>query len=136
MVKGILADINTIGPVEILAQRMQAEPWAEFWSTLGLILMRFEDVGLSPQSSDLEIWRTCQAQQLILITDNRNHDSPDSLEATLRSHNQPDCLPVFTISNLSDFRVSRPYADRVLERLYDYLLRIDEVRGTGRLYLP
>jgi hypothetical protein len=43
---------------------------------------------------------------------------------------------VFTISDLDKFQTSRAYADRVLESFYDYLLRIDEVRGTGRLFLP
>jgi hypothetical protein len=84
----------------------------------------------------LEIWRTCQTEQLILITDNRNLDAPDSLEAAIREHNQPESLPVFTISDLKTFRKSRTYAEKVLEDLYDYLLQIDEVRGTGRLYLP
>jgi hypothetical protein len=28
------------------------------------------------------------------------------------------------------------YLERVVEVLYDYLLRIDDVRGAGRLYLP
>lgn len=134
--KGILADINALGQVQALVEQMQTEPWAEFWTSLGLIVKCFEEVGLSPTSSDLEIWRTCQTEQLILITDNRNQDSPDSLEATMRQYNQPDSLPVFTIADLDKFRNSRVYADRVLESLYDYLLRIDEVRGTGRLYLP
>jgi hypothetical protein len=136
MVKGILADINAIGYVEVLVQQMQAEPWTEFWGALGLVLMRFEDVGLLPTSSDLEIWRTCQAEQLILITDNRNQDAPDSLEATIRHHNQPDCLPVFTIADLDKFRTSREYAERAVENFYDYLPRIDELHGSGRLYLP
>jgi hypothetical protein len=136
MVKGILADVNTIGYVEALVQQMQAERWADFWSALGLLVKRFEEVGLAPESSDLEIWQTCQAEQLILITDNRNQDSPDSLEAAIHQHNQPDCLPVFTIADLNKFRKSRDYVERVVESLYDYLLRIDEVRGSGRLYLP
>lgn len=134
--KGILPDVNAIGQIHALVRQMQAEPWADFWTALGLVLKQFEDVGLSPKSSDVEIWRTCQAEQLILITDNRNQDSPDSLEATIRTHNQADSLPVFTIGDLNKFHASRAYADQVLERLYDYLLRMDELRGTGRLYLP
>ena len=51
-------------------------------------------------------------------------------------NNQADSLPVFTIGNLDRFQDSRAYAERVLEQLYDYLLRINELRGTGRLYLP
>jgi hypothetical protein len=131
-----LPDANSIGQVQALVHRMQAEPWAEFWTELGLVLKRFEDVGLSSSSPDSEIWHTCQAEQLVLLTDNRNHDSPDSLEATIRAHNRPDSFPVFTIGDLDKFQQSREYAERVLIKLYDYLTRLDEVRGTGRLYLP
>ena len=59
--KGILADVNAIGHVEALVQQMQAGPWAEFWAALGLVLKRFDEVGLSSTSTDFEIWRTCQA---------------------------------------------------------------------------
>jgi hypothetical protein len=96
----------------------------------------FEDVGLSEFSTDLEVWNVCQAEHLILITDNRNLESEDSLEATIRRNNTPQSLPVFTIADLNAFRTNSSYVERVVEALYDYLLRIDEVRGTGRLYLP
>ena len=45
--KGVLADINVIGQVAHLVQLMQAEPWADFWKELGLVLHRFGDVGLA-----------------------------------------------------------------------------------------
>jgi hypothetical protein len=136
MVRGILADINVLGPMEDLVQRMRAEPWVEFWQALGLVFLRFEDLGLAAWANDREIWQRCQAEQLVFITDNRNSDSPDSLEVTIRLYNTSDSLPVFTIANLDRFRKNRSYANRVLEALYDYLLRIDSVRGTGRLFLP
>jgi len=135
-VKGILADAHAIGHVDYLVRLLQAAPWAEFWQDLGITYFRFEDVGLSPESTDLEIWQRCQAEQLILITDNRNYDSPASLESVIRELNAPDSLPVFTIGDLDKLRTSRRYAERVVIMLYDYLLRIDTVRGTGRLYLP
>src|SRR5262249_15183705 len=135
-VKGILADANIIGPIDALVHQMQTGDWAGLWVDLGLVFRHFDDAGLSPDASDLEIWQTCQAEQLILITDNRNKKSADSLEATIRQYNQPDSLPVFTISDMARFGASRTYAEKVLEHLYDYLMRIDEVRGTGRLYLP
>ena len=134
--KGILADVHLVSPVEDLVREMQSEPWTEFWKDLGLALFHFDDVGLTPTSTDLEIWQRCQAEQLVLIMNNRNEDAPESLEATIRQRNTPDCLPVFTIGNLDNFRLSRAYAERVLKRLYDYLLDIDCVRGTGRLFLP
>ncbi len=134
--KGVVADANIQGQVEHLVERMQAEAWADFWQALGLALYRFEDVGLSQSSTDLEVWDVCQAEQLVLITDNRNLDSEDSLEATIRRNNRPQFLPVFTIADMTEFRTNSSYAERVVEALYDYLLRIDDVRGTGRLYLP
>lgn len=136
MVKGLLADANIIGPVRALARRMQDEPWSDWWSQFGLSLVTFHDVGLVPQSKDVDVWTICQAHQLILITNNRNQKSSDSMEATIRTLNQPDSLPIFTISDLDKFQTDGAYADRVVEMLYDYLIRIDELRGTGRLFLP
>ena len=134
--KGLIADANIQGHVEYLVRHMQAAAWSEFWQGLGLGLFRFEDVGLSESSSDLEVWTVCQAEQLALITDNRNLDSEDSLEAVIRQNNTVESLPVFTIADVHAFRTSDAYVERVVEALYDYLQRIDEVRGTSRLYLP
>src|SRR5262249_2730981 len=95
--KGILADASRFGEMYALVHQMQVGEWADLWAALGLVLRHFEDVGLSPDTSDLEIWQTCQAEQLVLITDNRNRDSADSLEAVIRQYNQPQSLPVLTI---------------------------------------
>lgn len=136
MVKGILADIHMKGSVAALARSMQGALWAEFWNGLGLALFEFEDVNLVATSTDAEIWHKCQEERLILITNNRNQDSPDSLEATIRRHNTPSALPVFTISDLDRFQKNRDYAERVLERVYECLLDMDKLLGTGRLFLP
>jgi hypothetical protein len=135
-VKGLMADANIQGQVEYLVERMKADAWAGFWQGLGLVLYRFENFGLSASATDLEIWNVCQTEQLLLITDNRNLDSEDSLEATIRRNNNPGSLPVFTVADMNEFRTNSSYVERVIEVLYDYLLRIDDVRGTGRLYLP
>jgi len=115
---------------------MQTKPWEEFWQYLGLTLRRFDDVGLTAASKDTEIWHRCQELELVLITDNRNDDTPDSMMAAIRNFSTPTFLPVFTISDLNKFATNPDYVDRILRSLYGYLLRIDEVRGTGRLYLP
>src|SRR5262245_7864231 len=104
--------------VESLIAAMQREPWTEFWSELGIRLYRFEDVGLASTSPDLEIWQRCQAEELILITNNRNEDSPESLETAIRKLGRPDSLPVFTIGSLGRFQRSATYAGRVVEKLY------------------
>jgi predicted nuclease of predicted toxin-antitoxin system len=115
---------------------MQTEPWKLFWDHLQLHYYHFSHVGLAPDTLDSIVWQTCQREELVLITDNRNKDDPDSLEATIRSRNTPTSLPVFTIANVSHLRASRHYADRVIDKFFDALLRIEALRGTGRLYLP
>src|SRR5260370_20726653 len=47
--KGILDDNNVIGQVAFLVGLMQAEPWADFWKELGLVLRRFEEAGEGDQ---------------------------------------------------------------------------------------
>ena len=88
------------------------------------------------ESRDSLIWETCQKEELVLITENRNDDDPDSLESTIQARNTATSLPVFTIANIPHLRTSREYADRIIESLLDALLRIDALRGTGRLYPP
>lgn len=134
--RGILADNNVVGQVARIAQLMQSAPWADFWRQLGLAFFRFEDIGLAIDASDVEIWKFCQANELILVTDNRNDDSPDSFAAAIRDLNTPSSLPVLTISALKKFRSDRDYQERVIVSIYDYLLRLDEIRGSGRLFLP
>src|SRR5437867_3281606 len=56
--------------------------------------------------------------------------------ATIQQRTTATSLPVFTIGNVSHLRYSRQYADRVIDKLLDALLRIDALRGTGRIYLP
>ena len=60
----------------------------------------------------------------------------DWLEATIRAQNTPSSLPVFTLSDAERIFQSKDYAERVIESLLGKLLRIEELRGVGRLYLP
>ncbi len=47
-----------------------------------------------------------------------------------------DSLPVFTIADANRVVNDRDYARRVAEKLLEYLLMIDGVRGAGRMYVP
>lgn len=134
--QAILSDVNMEGQVRRLVQFLEGPEWREFWEALGLSLLTFADLGLSEKSPDSLIWRTCQERGVILITANRNNEGPDSLEATIRAENSPDSLPVFTVANQEELLTSRDYLERVAARLMEYLIDIDQVRGTGRLYLP
>jgi hypothetical protein len=133
---GILADANIRGQIDALVARMQADAWKPFWDHLQLSYSHFEDVGLALDSPDLLVWQTCQREELLLITDNRNRNVPDSLEMAILDLNTPTSLPVFTIASVPRLRKSRDYAERVIEKLFEALLQIDSLRGTGRLYLP
>ena len=132
----LLADINIQGHIEIMANRMQAEPWIGFWNHLQLSCVSFAVLGLCPADSDAMIWNRCQEQQAFLLTNNRNDDGPDSLETTIRTCNTPQSLPVFTIGDAERLKNDQQYSDRVIWALLEYLLEIDNLSGTGRLFLP
>ena len=133
---GILADWNVGGHVLALVRRAQADPWREFTDELGLRLFLFRDVGLDQASRDTEVLDLCQREDLVLVTANRNDDGTDSLEAAIRTRGTADSLPVFTIGNADQIFHSSEYADRVVEQMLEYLLDLEHLRGTGRLYLP
>jgi hypothetical protein len=132
----LLADANIQGHVARLVAHMQSVAWRDFWDYLELRCVSFADVGLDLADSDLAVWRCCQERELLLLTDNRNQKTADSLEATIRTHNSPSSLPVFTIADSRRMLSDGEYLDRIIDRLLRYLLELDAVRGTGRLYLP
>ncbi|HYV34664.1 MAG TPA: hypothetical protein VE988_03105 [Gemmataceae bacterium] len=132
----LLADVNIEGHVARLLALMQSEFWREFWEYLDIQPYRFPDVQLTRDDSDARVWQVCQQMQLYLLTNNRNDDGPDSLEATIRKHNEVSSFPVFTLSDADRVFLDKDYAERVTDSLYEKLLRIDGLRGTGRLFLP
>lgn len=136
MVKGILADVNIQGHVDLLFDLLTSDAWLEFWQALGTEYATFSDVGLVPEAADAAVWQVCQDQGYVLITRNRNRKGTDSLEATIRARNTTECLPVLTIADADRFLNDRKYADDVVASLLQILFDIDSLRGTGRLYLP
>jgi hypothetical protein len=135
-VRGILADINLVGHLLLLLGRINNGEWRDLWAALGLIVFTFQRLGLDLTISDADLWQVCQQQQIVLITANRNAQGPDSLEATIRARNTPASLPVLTLANAQRVLQDSHYADLVIARLLEYLIDIDNVRGTGRLFLP
>lgn len=63
--KGIIADVNIQGHVDLLMVLIQAEPWKLFWDYLKLRYCHFADVGLLPSSPDSQVWQTCQNGELV-----------------------------------------------------------------------
>lgn len=131
----ILADNNAEGHLQVLVQIWQ-KTWQDIWSSLNYSIVTFEDLNVSRQVSDEMLWLVCQQKQVVLITNNRNADRPDSLEAVIRSQNTAAALPVITFANGDRLLQEREYAERAAEKILEYLLELDAVRGTGRLFVP
>ena len=115
---------------------MQTAEWRDITAGLDVTFRTFRGVGLDPSSPDTVVWHFCQAQGHFLPTSNRNEESEDSLEATLRREGTPASLPVFTLPLADRVSFSSAFLERVVEKVFDYLLDADNIRGTGRLYLP
>jgi hypothetical protein len=132
----ILSDHDVQGHLSRLMDICQLPPWVDLWRELGCVLCTFEDFGLPVHATDAAIWQVCQDQNLLLITGNRNAESPESLEMTIRQRNSAHCLPVLTLADPDRMQRDRLYAESVVERLFDILIDPNALRGTGRLYLP
>jgi hypothetical protein len=134
--KGLLADINAQGQVRPLQRICESETWREIWTHLHLQVHTLHELGLPDNASDVTIWRECQQRQLVLVTANRNADTPDSLEVVIRQENTLQSLPVITLADEERLCQEPSYAMRAVEKLLDILFAIDDYRGAGRLFVP
>lgn len=54
----------------------------------------------------------------------------------IRGKNRPDSLPVITLADAGRVLRERAYAEETAEQSLDYLMRIDDFRSAGRIYVP
>jgi len=132
----VLIDANIEGQGIRIWMRMQSAEWRELTAALEVTFKTFQDVGLDLATTDDAIWRFCQAQGFSLLTSNRNQDSNDSLEATIHREGTSTSLPVFTLPSADRVYSDATFIERVVEKLLDFILYADNIRGAGRLYLP
>jgi hypothetical protein len=131
-VTAILVDHNIEGHAALLWSTLHTEGWLDLVS---LQFVLFTDVDLARTSSDREVWQFAQAQQMLLLTTNRNMQGEDSLERTIRVANEAMSLPVLTIGDV-DRMFDTLYRRRCATRLTEIVLYLDNYRGTGRLFIP
>lgn len=136
--RGLLADVNVQGHLPYLRHLIEA---AGLWAVLvelDLRLVTFADLQLPPDLDDRPLWNRCQQDGWVLFTENRNHDGPNSLHATLRDSWQDGHLPVLTLSNKRRFERDRAYADEVAREVAELLFGIEqqEYRDQPRIYIP
>ncbi len=131
----ILIDANIEGQGAHIWTRLQSPEWRDLTAALDVTLRTFREAGLNVDATDVVVWHFCQGHGFYLLTSNRNAESEDSLEATIRRDGTPMSLPVFTLP-LPDRVYQTTFLDRVVEKLLEYVLDADNIRGAGRLYLP
>ena len=128
----ILVDHHLEGLAEHLERILAAADWLEL---AAIRFITLSEAGLTNESSDRAVWRLAQAQQMVLLTANRNMKGEDSLEATLREEVSVSSLPVITISSIRHLEVHE-YRARCAARLLDILVDLDRYIGTPRLFIP
>ena len=105
---------------------------------VGITFETFPDRRLDPHMKDRALWNYCQANELVLFTDNRNHEDEDSLNATIEDSWQEGHLPVLTLANKGRFERSESYAAKVANDVANVLFNTlhENVRNQPRIFLP
>lgn len=128
----VLSDHNIEGQALLLWGVLGAGGWLEI---TGMRLVRFSEVGLPDNSTDREVWRFAQDNNMLILTDNRNMEGNDSLEQTIREENHTLSLPVITIGR-ADRLTDREYREQCAARLLEIIVDIEQYLGSGRLFIP
>ena len=85
----IMADHDIEGQVRVLLRLLTSAAWFEVWHEPAVRVESFASLGLPQGTSDAALWQSCQTQQIILITGNRNKAGPDALAAVIERNNTP-----------------------------------------------
>jgi hypothetical protein len=130
----LVPDVNAEGHFYVMVNFLKSDEWRYLWDELRITVSTFTDLGLKPDSTDLEVWHRTQEVGAILVTANRNYKTSDSLEAAIRLHNHVAAMPIITLSDSR--RRDRQYYENAAIKMLDHLINLDLVRGAGRIYIP
>ncbi len=128
----VLLDHNIRGFLILLQGVLDAKHVSNLES---IKFIQFEDVGLSMDSRDNEIWRLVQKRQILLLTNNRNSKGADSFQQTIEKENTFESLPILTAGNI-DRLSEKTYRERCIARILDVAANLENYRGCGRLFIP
>jgi hypothetical protein len=128
----ILVDHDIEGYAFDLLGILAKEGWLEI---VDIRIITFAQAGLLHNSPDRTVWRFAQANEMILLTNNRNMEDEDSLEQTLREENTLTSLPVVTIGNVK--RLSqRVYRERCAAHMLQIVVDLPTYLGRRRVFIP
>lgn len=128
-----LIDYNLNGPALILLGSLTSSGWLDL---IDIRFVRFSEVELPMNSSDRQVWRFAQANQMILLTANRSMKGKDSLEQVIREENTPTSFPVLTIANVDKLLADSNYRERCVNRLVEIAIDIESYQGAMRIFIP
>ena len=136
--RGLLADVNVQGHLPYLRRLIAVIDLWEVLAAEAIEFAEFAHVHLSQELDDRAIWNFCQAEGWVLLTDNRNEEGANSLQATLGDSWRPGHLPIVTISDREKFVRMPEYATRVATQIADVLYGVvqGEYRDRPRIFVP
>lgn len=136
--RGMLFDVNLDGYRQRLVGILRKHGFEPILEEEHLLFATFSEIGIDPDTIDRSIWNYCQDQGWVLLTDNRNKDGHDSLQATLDDSWEIGCFPIVTIGDKDAFEKDFAYAARVAFDIADLLIGIkqQEFLHQPRFYLP
>jgi hypothetical protein len=137
--QGLLADVNVAGHLPYLRRLLESRDLWVILVEFNLRLVTFRDINLPRDIDDRILWNRCQQDGWVLFTENRNHDGPNSLQATLNDSWLPGHLPVLTLANKIKFENDPSYAERVADTIADLLFGIAgerQYRDQPRIFVP
>ena len=127
----ILSDENCGKHAEIIFHALERLDYVDL---LGLVLKKFDEVGLAMDTDDETVWRFCQEKGYLLVTGNRSaKDGSVSLELTVRRLVTNMSLPVLTIGDLERVLADREYCERCAERMAEIIIDLEGYRGGDTL---
>ena len=127
-----LIDHNIRGQAQLLFRMIEYQGWLDL---VKINFVTFEEMDLAIDSNDRLVWRSAQANQMILLTANRSMKGEDSLEQVMREENKPELFPVITIGNIDRLTESE-YRERCVTRLVEIVLYVENYLGTRRIFIP
>jgi predicted nuclease of predicted toxin-antitoxin system len=127
-----LSDHDIEGYAQLLWGTLASVGWLDL---IQLELTTFREVGLPFNSNDKQVWHFAQANNYILITNNRNMKDETSLEHTIREENQLNSFPVLTIGNMERL-ADLAYREQCADALVEISLDLENHLGRGRIYIP
>ena len=136
--RGLLFDVNLDGYRQRLLGILRKHGFEPLMNEWSLSFATFSELGIDPETLDRSVWNYCQAQGWVLLTDNRNHDGEDSLQATLDDSWVVGCYPIVTIGDKYAFENDPLYAAQVAFELADLLIDVKEQFNLHqpRFYIP